>query len=337
MSAFIKRNLTILIIGLVTVGVFMLVIVLGQKTPTESPALQAVDETTLIAAHTYILGDFEAPVTLVMFMDFKDPSCAEYYTAARGLYFSHKGDLRLVFRHLPNEQDEESMQAAVAAQVIGEQGGFWDYAYLLFENQEREFTDEVLGDLVVDLELDEDRFWDVLKNGNFDSLIRADIRSARGLNLLESPVFFLEGRRLVVENVVDFEDQVEVEIAQYLPPMKDTVPTKVDNNEAEVSKEPILTSQELKERAKTFDITFTELGWDPVESEVYVGQTVRWTNNTASDIVLEQLDPKFPELEGGIEIKAGKSFEFTVYKSNIWRYREKLSRSWGIMFIKPIY
>lgn len=56
------------------------------------------------------------------------------------------GTLRLEWRDFPYLGDE-SVNAAVAARAAQEQGKFWEYHDLLYENQAAGFSDETLVEL----------------------------------------------------------------------------------------------------------------------------------------------------------------------------------------------
>ncbi|MFA6982186.1 MAG: hypothetical protein WC243_04155, partial [Patescibacteria group bacterium] len=99
MKDFAKRNSPVFTVGLITLLIFIVIIAASQKKETQSPLLQEISETELIAPHTYVRGNANAPVTLVMFCDFSEPKCGEYYTYMDSTYQGYKEYLKIAFRH----------------------------------------------------------------------------------------------------------------------------------------------------------------------------------------------------------------------------------------------
>jgi protein-disulfide isomerase len=87
-----------------------------------------------------ILGDPEAPVTIIEYADFQCPVCkrAEAGVISRiEREYIVDGLVNVEFRHYPF-LGPESLAAAVAADAALEQGAFWEYHDALFNAQGRE-------------------------------------------------------------------------------------------------------------------------------------------------------------------------------------------------------
>ena len=99
----------------------------------------------LIAGEEHTKGPRDAAITIVEFSDFQCPHCAEAFPDLRKLVRSHS-DVRLVFRHYPLDSScnaslpaplhPNACLAAMAAECAGDQGRFWEYHDVLFENHE---------------------------------------------------------------------------------------------------------------------------------------------------------------------------------------------------------
>lgn len=333
---FLKRNAPIFIIGTIILGAFLIIIVMSQQHPTQSPILEEVTEEDLIYAHTYVRGNPDAPVTLVEFIDYKNPDCAEYYTAVELLYENYKQYLRIALRHLPDSK--ESRLAATAAQISGEYNKFWEYSSILLANQKDKFKiDELLG-YAQKLNIPTGELKETIEGETFDTIINADIKSAQKLGITNTPTFFLNGERMEIESVSHFKRQVSAKIEEYLP--KETPEVSQPNDVVTESTPTItgtnvrkLTPEEQTASQAILEIQYTDTGWSPNGTKGYRGQTVRWTNTTDKEITLKQLDPKFPELSGGVKIAPQKTFEFVLYKDNLWRYKEEKTQHYGFINI----
>src|ERR687898_323490 len=76
-------------------------------------------------------------ITIIDFSDFQCYLCARYVKATEPLInqtYIQTGKAVLIFKHLPN-RGFDSMDAALAAQCINDQGKFWQFHNMLYDNQ----------------------------------------------------------------------------------------------------------------------------------------------------------------------------------------------------------
>lgn len=86
----------------------------------------------------HVLGDPEAPVTVVEYGDFECPYCAAAAPVLRELVEESGGRVRLVFRNFPlPDVHPHALTAALAAEAAGAQGAYWPMHDLLFSKQDR--------------------------------------------------------------------------------------------------------------------------------------------------------------------------------------------------------
>lgn len=330
MKSFFTRNRSVFTVGLVTLAIFTVIIGASLKKPTESPVLQQISESELLAPHTYIRGNSKAPVALTMFCDFNEPKCAEYYVYVEVLYKNYPQYLKIGFRHFALE----NKLAAAAAQVAGEQNKFWEYTAKLFENVETEKNLENLVLAATQAGLDHNKFLNDMSNNNFVSVVDDDTQYAQQIGIEKTPAFLLNGHKITFEGTVDFKDQVEEEIKRHIPESAGTNPTTTHTTTPYTdsgTKTPVAPQTTTK---PTLEILFNTNGWEPKSTSAYPGQLVRWTNQTTQTVIFKQIDYKFEELKNGVEIKAGESFEFRLYKDRLWRYKDEITGKWAEIFIK---
>lgn len=82
-----------------------------------------------------ILGDKDAPVTLMVFSDFECQYCKEYHATYKRLLSEYDGRIRIVWKHFPLPTHPKAVLAAEAAQCATAQDQFMPYADILFEKQ----------------------------------------------------------------------------------------------------------------------------------------------------------------------------------------------------------
>jgi protein-disulfide isomerase len=102
----------------------------------------------------HVLGNPDAPVTVLEYGDFECPYCAAAAPVLRQLVEESDGRVRLVFRHFPlADNHPHALTAALAAEAAGAQGAFWPMHDLLFARQDR-LSDVALRAYAEELGLD---------------------------------------------------------------------------------------------------------------------------------------------------------------------------------------
>ena len=114
---------------------------------------------------------------------------------------------------------QESVNAALAARAAQEQGRFWEYHDVLYENQgsvnSGAFSDETLVGFAEKVELDTEQFEAALTSGRYESLVQSDLREAQNAGIQGTPSFTINGQRLVGPQPLEvFEQVIEAELAK---------------------------------------------------------------------------------------------------------------------------
>lgn len=108
------------------------------------------------------------------------------------------------------------------------------------------------------------------------------------------------------------------------PPVQDELP----------SDSSVMTEEEVSKAFGTKVIEFTEeRGFSPKDTTVYLWQTIKWVNTTSKPITLVQTLDLYPEWQTPFIIKPNEAFEFKVYKSGLWAYKEVSLNKFGTLFI----
>ncbi|MBT4384310.1 DsbA family protein [Candidatus Peregrinibacteria bacterium] len=150
-----------------------------------------------------VLGDANAPVTIIEFSDFQCPYCARFFTDTMGSLkaeYIDKGLVKLVFRDFPLPSHTQAQLAAEAAECAGETSDekYYEYHDMLFEKTAswsyQEDAEEKLiayGDEIgVDIRT-------CLANGEQTEEVQKDYAAARGYGVSGTPTFFINGKKLV--------------------------------------------------------------------------------------------------------------------------------------------
>jgi protein-disulfide isomerase len=160
-------------------------------TSTEEPQQQLnnLSLSNLIQKGSPYLGNpSTAPITIIDFSDFQCYLCARYVKATEPLIkeaYIQTGKVVLIFKHLPN-RGSDSMGASVAAQCTNDQGKFWDFHKLLYENQKPIDSGWVSKDNLKKLaakipELDINKFNLCFEGQKYESFVEQDVALAASL------------------------------------------------------------------------------------------------------------------------------------------------------------
>jgi protein-disulfide isomerase len=184
-SAFVLAGIAIVAMAVV------IAFVIFQATGSSSDKLPA--RTT--SGQGRILGDPNAPVTLVEYADFQCPVCKRAETSLLPEIekdYIQTGKVKLEFRMYPFI-GQESWNAAQAADAAGDQGKFWEYHDALFNAQGAEnggnFTFEKLVAIAERLGLDVQKFSDTLSANTHLKAIQKEKDAANGVS--STPTFFV--------------------------------------------------------------------------------------------------------------------------------------------------
>ncbi len=125
------------------------------------------------------------------------------------------GTLKIEWRDFPY-QGQESVNAALAARAAGQQGEFWEYHDLLYENQgsgnSGAFSDEKLTGFARELGLDVERFESAFRSQEVSAAVQADFEAGQSAGISGTPTFEINGQRLVgFQSLETFEQLVEEE------------------------------------------------------------------------------------------------------------------------------
>lgn len=161
-----------------------------------------------------VLGNPEAPVTIVEFSDFQCPYCEKFFqTTEKSLIekYVKTGKVKFVYRHYAF-LGPESLRAAEASECAKEQDKFWEYHNYLFEHQGEEnsgaFSKENLKYFALVLKLDTDKFASCLDSDKYADVVSQDKIAGDRFGVTGTPTSFVNGEKLV--GTIPF-DQKEAE------------------------------------------------------------------------------------------------------------------------------
>lgn len=181
----------------------------------EEAPQKKVDVSKIVTDADPSRGPKNAKVTLVEFSDYECPFCGRFYEEALPVLLKEYGDkVRFVWKDFPLPMHSNAPKASEAAHCAGEQGKYWEYHDVLFQNQ-RALSIEALGDYAKRLSLDAEDFNTCLNSGKFAKKIKDDMNLGRSLGINGTPSFFVNGERIVgAQPVEEFKRRIDAILAE---------------------------------------------------------------------------------------------------------------------------
>ena len=159
-------------------------------------------------------GSPKAPVVIVEFSDFQCPYCQAVAPTLKKLLAKYEGRVSLAYRDLPlRDIHPQAQLAAEGSRCAVEQGKFWEYHDLLFENPNK-LNREGLVEQARRLKLDEKQFDSCLSSGKYKAQVEQDLQMGLRAGLTGTPGFFINGSMLSGNLPQEaFERTIEAELA----------------------------------------------------------------------------------------------------------------------------
>jgi protein-disulfide isomerase len=186
----------------------------------------------LIKSGSPILGNPDAPITILDFSDFQCPNCGRYVKNTEPILnetYIQTGKVSLVYKYFP-VVGFDSMNPALAGQCSQEQGLFWQFHKLLFANQKpidsgwvskdnlKNFASQISG-------LDLQKFSECLDSERYKDHINKDLEMAKKFQLRATPSF------IIVKNEYDRTDPDILTGAHPFPSFAAIIEDKLENKQ----------------------------------------------------------------------------------------------------------
>ena len=160
-----------------------------------------------LVSEGHLIGDPDAPVTLIEFADFQCPFCREFWGGILPVIkteYVDNGRANLYFHHMAFI-GVESERAAMASECAADQGRFDDYHDILYLQQGPEnkgyLSQGTLESFAEAIQLDVDAFSECLSSSTHLAEIRADTEHAGDAGIRSTPTLVVDGN--FVENALN--------------------------------------------------------------------------------------------------------------------------------------
>jgi len=171
-----------------------------EPTPTiQESGPPKITMETFLANGSPILGNPNAPVTLVEFGDYQCHFCNVFFHSTEDDILKNyvdTGKVRMIFKDY-NIIGPDSISASHGAHCANDQGLFWEYHDILYSNWTGEnngwASSENLLKFAQEINLDMDEWSECITNRSHSQTILASNEDARSLEITGTPAFFVIG------------------------------------------------------------------------------------------------------------------------------------------------
>jgi protein-disulfide isomerase len=142
-------------------------------------------------------GPADAAVTVIEFSDFQCPYCARFQSETLPQILQNYGDrIRFVYRDFPlTSIHANALKAAEASECAHDQGKYWEYHDMLFQNQSALDVDS-LKSYAASLGLDTTAFNSCLDSDQKMDEVRQDVQDGLAAGVQGTPAFFINGQAI---------------------------------------------------------------------------------------------------------------------------------------------
>jgi len=167
-------------------------ITINEITATEKPTIASFYDNA-----SPILGDINAPLTLVEFGDYQCTYCKKFFHETEEsilINYVETGKVKMLFKDFI-VVNEDSVNAASAAHCANDQKMFWQYHSTLYNNWDGEGTgwasSEQLHQFASTLGLDMNEFSECMSESKWKDLVLSSHADGRVLGVDATPTFFI--------------------------------------------------------------------------------------------------------------------------------------------------
>jgi len=179
----------------------------GDNAQNNEPATQPDDnqdasDNTPVEGHSR--GNPEASITIVEFSDFQCPYCDVFHPTLKQALSEYPNEVRWVYKHFPLDSiHPQAIPSAEASECAAEQGKFWEFTDILYENQSllgESFYNQVASQLGLDMA----QFENCVSSRKYQDKVKSDYQEGIVAGIRGTPGSLVNG--VLVEGAVPYSN-----------------------------------------------------------------------------------------------------------------------------------
>ena len=213
-----NRRTLVLAIGGLVIAAFVVGAYLHSRNTQQrvAPAVSTSQSSTLVRAHSPVIGNKDAPVTLVEFFDPACETCRAMYPIVKKIMAEHGDRLRLVLRYAPFHKGSD--EAVRILEMARKQGVYLPVLEAMLDAQP-EWADHHRPDIAKAWAAAASAGLDVAaaRNGmlapEITAVLEQDMADIRAIGVRQTPTFFVNGKPLPSFGIRQLQELVASEVA----------------------------------------------------------------------------------------------------------------------------
>ena len=150
----------------------------------------------------HILGNLNAPITLIEYSDFECPFCKRFHPNATQFWEDNSANLRWIYRHFPLDfHNPGAQKQAEASECVAELKGndaFWEYIHAIYDRTESGGTGfplENLRPLAEEINVNGQAFDECVKSERMAARVKEDYDNGVKVGISGTPAGYLMNRK----------------------------------------------------------------------------------------------------------------------------------------------
>ena len=182
----------------------------NAQQPQQPPSEDMNKVYTIAPGVSSILGNKNAPVTIVEFSDFQCPFCGRFYSAIKDVMAAYPGKVRVIIKNYPLPFHSNARPAAKLAMAANEQGKFQGMMEALLVSG-ADVSDAKIKEYAKNLGLDYNRLMADYKNkdAQWEKQVQDDFQLGTAVDVRGTPTFYLNGRKTGARDLNSFKAQID--------------------------------------------------------------------------------------------------------------------------------
>ncbi len=181
--------------------------------PQVPPAPPQEDFTTVYkipVTHTPIIGQKNAPVTIVAFTDFQCPFCSRFHEPLLEAIKANPSKANYMIKNYPLSFHPQAKPAAKAALAAGEQGKYAEMAEAILADN-KNLSEDLFGKIAKDIGLNVEKFWKDYrdKDAQWEKYIQDDIDLGNEVGVRGTPTFYINGHKTPARDLASWNAEIE--------------------------------------------------------------------------------------------------------------------------------
>jgi len=172
----------------------------------------------LVQFYSPRMGNPDAKVTLVEFLDPACEACSRFHPFVKDLLHKYHGKVKLVVRYAPFHPGSDVAVKMLEAARKQDMNVFWNVLDLMFDTQEgwashHNPQPEKIWDYLAHYKFDVERMKKDMNDPSFDHIIKTDLADGKRLGVNKTPTYFVNGKPLPSFGHQQLEALLESEVA----------------------------------------------------------------------------------------------------------------------------